>query len=83
MALVYILFSETLNRYYVGHTTENIEERLRKHLSSHSGYTSKAKVWEIVYIEEFENKELACKREREIKNWKSRKRIEKLISSAG
>lgn len=83
MAFVYILFSETLNKYYVGHTTEDLEERLRKHLSSHSGYTSKAKDWEIVYTEEFENKELACKREREIKNWKSRKRIEKLISSAG
>lgn len=29
--------------YYIGHTSEAIEERLRKHLSNHGGFTAKAK----------------------------------------
>ena len=45
MAYVYILFSETLNKYYVGSTVGLIEERLKKHLSDHMGYTGKAKDW--------------------------------------
>jgi len=83
MNYFYILFSEILDSYYIGHTSESIEERLRKHLSNHSGYTSKAKDWMIVYFEEYESKSLAYKRELEVKKWKSKIRIKKLIESAG
>ncbi len=50
-----------------------------EHLSNHKGFTSKAKDWKIVYSEAFSSKELAHLREREIKKWKSRKKIERLI----
>ncbi|OXA85898.1 excinuclease ABC subunit C [Flavobacterium hercynium] len=84
MNYFYILFSENLNQYYVGHTSESLEERLRKHLSNHSGFTGKTKDWIVVYFEEFETKSLAYKRELEVKKWKSKVRIIKLIkSSAG
>ena len=33
----------------MGHTSESPEERIHKHLSNHSGYTSKAKDWEVVF----------------------------------
>ena len=56
-----------------------MEERLRKHLSDHEGFTSKAKDWLVVYVEEFPSKELAYLREREVKGWKSRVRIERLV----
>jgi putative endonuclease len=52
---------------------------LRKHLSNHNEFTSKAKDWKIVYFEKFETKSLAYKRELELKKWKSRVKIEKLI----
>lgn len=79
----YILYSKALDKFYIGHTSEPLEERLRKHLSNHSGFTAKAKDWEIVYSEKFDDKSSAYKRELEVKKWKSKIRIEKLISSAG
>jgi putative endonuclease len=53
MAYIYILYSTTLNRYYIGHTTMLPEQRLQKHLTNHDGFTGKAKDWQIVYQEEF------------------------------
>lgn len=49
LATFYILFSENAEKYCIGHTTEAIEERLRKHLSDHSGFTAKFKDWKLVY----------------------------------
>jgi len=80
MNYFYILFSKTLNQYYIGHTSERLDERLRKHLSNHSGFTGKAKDWIVIYFEEFEIKSLAYRRELEVKKWKSRLRVEKLIN---
>ena len=76
---VYILYAAGIDKYYIGFTKGEIEERFRKHLSNHAGFTSKSKQWKIVYTELFYNKVYAMKREREIKNWKSRKRIEQLL----
>ncbi|MBL4655768.1 MAG: GIY-YIG nuclease family protein [Bacteroidia bacterium] len=80
MHFVYILFSEIINKFYIGHTS-NLFERLRKHNSNHKGFTGKANDWKIMYQEIFESKNDASKREREIKGWKNRIKIEKLIES--
>ncbi len=77
--ICYILFSESLNKFYVGATRDNIKERLRKHLTDHKGYTAKAKDWKIVYSEAFATIVDAMKRERQIKGWKSKKMIQELI----
>ena len=77
--IVYILYSEILDKYYVGFTA-NIEERLRKHNNRHKGFTGKNNDWKVVYSESYDSKSAAIKREREIKNWKSRIKIQKLIS---
>ena len=78
---VYILHSDKLDKFYIGYTGDNLQERLRKHNSNHSGFTGKIGDWKVVYTEEFPSKELAMKREREIKARKSRKYIEQLIQS--
>ena len=77
---VYILFSPSLNRFYVGYTSQLLEERLYKHNSNHKGFTGKNADWQIMYRDEFETKVEAMLRERQIKKWKSRKMIEKLCS---
>ena len=82
MCYTYILYSETLDKFYIGHTCENIDERLRKHLSNHKGFTANIKDWKIVYFETLENKSLAYKRELEIKSWKSKIKIKKLIDNS-
>ncbi|MBT0607493.1 GIY-YIG nuclease family protein [Aequorivita echinoideorum] len=77
---VYILYSSKLDRYYIG-STENIDTRLREHLWNHRGFTAKAKDWTLKYSETFLGKNEAIKREFQIKKWKSRIRIEKLIDA--
>ena len=68
-----------MDKYYIG-STSNLQERLKKHLTNHKGFTGHAKDWKLVYYEVFESKSLAYQREREVKNKKSRKYIEYLIS---
>jgi putative endonuclease len=77
----YILFSNLLDKYYIGHTGDEIQIRLAKHNTNHKGFTGKKCDWKIVYKESFDTKEEAYKRERTVKKWKSRKLIEKLIGS--
>jgi putative endonuclease len=81
MALFYILYSLSLDRYYIGHTTEAVSERLRKHLSAHGGWTARAKDWRVVYSEEHYSKSEAYRRELEVKGWKNRSRVEALIAA--
>ena len=58
----------------------SIEERIQRYLSNHDGFTSKAKDWIIVYQEVFSELSLARSRELQIKSWKSKKAISKLIN---
>ena len=78
---VYILYSEKLNRFYIGQTY-NLEERLRKHRSSTKHFTGKAKDWVLKYTESYSTRKEAIAREREIKKKKSRKYIEYLINNS-
>jgi putative endonuclease len=77
---VYILYSSTLDRYYIGHTGDDLQERLRRHNSNHKGFTGKIGDWVIVHTEPYPTKTAAYQREREIKAWKSRRKIDLLIS---
>ena len=81
MYTVYILYSSLADKFYIGYTGESVETRLQKHLANHKGFTSKQQDWELVHTEIYELKKDAMKREKEIKNWKSKKMIEKLLSS--
>ncbi len=75
---VYILFSVTLNKYYVGYTSD-LNERVYKHNIKHKGFTGQANDWELKYSESFNTKEEATNREREIKRKKSRAYLEYLV----
>ena len=77
---VYLLFSEKLNRYYIGYTSD-IESRIIRHNQGGRSFTGKTNDWGIKYTEIFKTKEEAIYRELQIKKWKSRKMIEVLISN--
>ena len=79
---LYILYSAYRDRYYIGYTADILAERIRKHNTKHRGFTGKAGDWSLVYTESYNAKELAMKREKQIKSWKSRKMIETLINAA-
>ena len=80
--LVYIIYSAQINKFYIGYTAGDINVRLRKHNTNHKGYTGKKLDWILKHIEEFTIKQDALEREKEIKRWKSRIKIEQLISTA-
>ena len=82
MAYTYILYSPTLDKYYVGATRGCLKERIRRHNTQHNGYTGRANDWELMHSEPFDSIELAMSREREIKGWKRRSAIERLIETS-
>ncbi|MEI7735318.1 MAG: GIY-YIG nuclease family protein [Ferruginibacter sp.] len=79
MFTTYILYSQKLNKFYIGFTSDNIQNRISKHLASHKGFTAKAKDWRFVYSEIFSTKAEAMKREKQLKSWRSHIRIKELI----
>ncbi len=75
---LYILYSQSLDKYYIG-STSDLNGRIRRHLSNHKGFTGNAKDWTLVYSERYSSHNEAIRREKEIKHWKSKLRIQKLI----
>jgi len=80
MMICYVLYSPSINQYYVGITTESVESRLFKHNEAFYGktFTSKVNDW-ILYLEiPCECKEQLFRIEKHIKRMKSRIYIENL-----
>ena len=79
MHQVYILFSEKLNRHYIGYTS-NLEERMVFHKNSENRkFTYNASDWELFYTIECSSKEQGLKIEKHIKAMKSKLYIANLI----
>ena len=78
MCYTYIIYSSKIDKYYVG-ATNDLVRRLSEHNRKKGKYTDVGIPWDLVYKEEYENILMAKRREREIKNKKSRKYIETLI----
>ncbi len=78
MFTVYILKSIHNNKFYIGQTS-NLERRFLYHNSGYSKATKSGIPWELVYSENYNSRSEAVRRETEIKKYKSRIFIEKLI----
>lgn len=79
---VYILYSQSIDRFYVGYTNI-LERRIREHNRKKGKYTDAGLPWELAHIESFEKKKDAMDREKFIKSKKLRKYIEILIAGEG
>ena len=75
---VYIIYSKTIDQFYIGHTVD-LTDRLYRHNNSGSKATKKAKDWMLVHTEQFNSRAEASAREQEIKQKKSRAYIEMLV----
>jgi putative endonuclease len=75
---VYIIYAETMNKFYIG-SCQNLENRVQDHLNKRSKFTKITKDWALKYSEKFETRSEAVQRELKIKKMKSRIYIEKLI----
>jgi len=78
---VYILYSRSADRYYIG-STKDLDDRLKRHNTGRSKYTKHGIPWDLTYKEEYPTRSDGLKRERELKSWKSRERIEALIRTS-
>jgi len=81
MFYIYILYSPSSDKYYIGYTN-NYTRRIVEHNSSNrETYTSKHRPWVLKAVFECSNSEAAAiSIERYIKRQKSRKLIEKMIT---
>ena len=82
MFTVYVLYSATYNKIYVGYTSD-LEARLNSHnFLATKGYTIKYRPWEVIHTEAFELKEEALKREKELKSSRGRAFIWEMIDQS-
>jgi len=79
MFVVYILYSQFLGRYYIGHT-KDLSKRLARHNKGLVKSTKNGRPWILVYSENYKTKTEAYKRELQIKSYKGGEAFKKLIS---
>jgi putative endonuclease len=63
---VYVLYSRSLKKYYVGQTAD-FDARLSKHNKGGSKFTKRGAPWEKVWLKDVENRSSAVLLERKIK----------------
>lgn len=73
--VVYILYSEKLNRFYAGHTN-NIEKRLETHNCGGKKYTTKGIPWVLIKTYNCDSRSEATQLERKIKKRGIRRYLE-------
>ncbi|MFN2424768.1 MAG: GIY-YIG nuclease family protein [Cryomorphaceae bacterium] len=78
---VYILYSVSVDRYYVGQTS-NLEDRLKRHNEGRSKYTKSGIPWTLKYKESFATRSDAMAKEKKIKSSKDRDQLWRYIQSA-
>jgi putative endonuclease len=78
---VYILQSESTARYYVGQT-QDIETRVAYHTANYAKSLKNRGPWQLVYQERHATRAEAVRRERQIKSWKDRAMIARLVSAS-
>ena len=75
---IYILYSESRDRYYIG-SCADVCERLIRHNAGATISTKSGRPWKVVYTETHPTKTEALKRENYLKRLKSRVHIEEMI----
>ncbi len=78
---LYILENDK-ERHYVGITKLPPPQRLKRHNDGDVYSTKFGKPWRIIYLERYNNYELARQREKQIKSWHGGNAFKKLVTEA-
>jgi len=78
---VYILYSLSVDRYYVGQSS-NLENKMKRHNQGKSKHTKSGIPWSLKYKEAFASRSEAIAREKEIKGSESRAQLVRTIHSS-
>ena len=80
----YVLQNSETGKIYIGQTC-NLKDRIDRHngllknkLSSFTYKNKQSGIWSLIYFEEFENRKMAIKREKELKSYRGREFIKGL-----
>ena len=76
--IVYVLKSLRNKKRYVGYSSKDAEERLREHNSGSNSFTRQNGPFALAYIEQYDNKTEAIKREKFLKSGQGRKLLDTL-----
>ena len=68
----YILFSPSTGKTYTGMTSDLITRFNFHNFKSTKGFTTRYRLWMVVFVEFFDSKKDALKREKELKSGKGR-----------
>ena len=79
MHFVYIIYSPIYDKFYKGYSLDPVQ-RLIQHNNKESRYTRQFTPWELVFVQSYNKKSEALKREISLKKY-SKSQIEQLISS--
>jgi putative endonuclease len=74
---VYIIESETTNKWYYGFTERIPMERLLEHNGNHHHFTANNGPWKLIFTRNFENKKHALSFEKKLKPLRNKKFIVK------
>ena len=77
--VVYVLFSKTFTKTYVGFTSNLIERFMSHNQLSSKGYTFKFRPWIVLYVKPFESKKEAMDYEKYLKTGVGRDFMSKII----
>ncbi len=85
MFSVYVVKNE-VSKIYIGHSSK-LPERIKRHngllKNKKNSYTSKNKgEWRLIYKEEFNTREEAIKREKQLKSYRGRQYIRSIIEKS-
>ncbi len=72
MFVTYILYSSAHNKIYIGYTSDLIDRFHSHNEFATKGYTIKFRPLQVVYVEFFDSKHEAMKREKELKSSRGR-----------
>jgi putative endonuclease len=77
---LYILYSYSRDRFYIGATT-NPRDRIVRHNAGYSKSTLSGRPWLLMYMETYETYSEAAKRESDLKRAKRRSTLEALAET--
>ena len=79
---IYIIKSTSRpEKIYIG-TTNDIKRRISDHNQGNTRSTRYFTPWILIYHEKYATKKEALSRERQLKKWKNRKRIDSLVEKS-
>ncbi len=79
MFYVYVLYSKSWDRFYIGQTSD-VDDRIKRHNGGRSQYTRGGRPWLLIHTEEYSTRSEAIKRELFLKSAEGWKEIQKIKS---